>query len=89
MAEIITDPEAYRLNYSEALFNTFLMECSDWAFIFSPDIEEILDRYALHKQGIYSFGQCYDDLPNWWVDAINLLNTEQAKATKAWQRINK
>ena len=72
---------------SEKLYFTYLIQCSDWAYIFS-DTEEIFDRYAMHKQGIYSFGQLYDELPNWWVDALNLLNSEEHKAIKARRRID-
>jgi len=74
---------------SEKLYFTYLIQCSDWAFIFDSDIDEIFDRFAMHKQGIFSFGNIYDELPNWWCDALNLLNSEENKAIKARRRIEK
>lgn len=73
---------------SEILYFTYLIQSSDWEYIFADDINEIIDRYAMHKQGIFSFGNIYDELPNWWVDALHLLNGEEHKAANARRHID-
>lgn len=71
---------------SEALYITYLIDCSDWEYIYTYDILEIMERYALHKQGIFSFGNIYDDLPSWWVECLMIMKAEERKAQEAWAR---
>lgn len=50
----------------------------------TEDIGEYLMRYRLLKEhNLYSYGQLVDDLPAIWVDVINLIDSEIAKAQKA------
>ena len=50
-------------------------------FIYTDNIQEILDRYSLFKShGIISYSNNYDEMPSIWVDALILIDSELGKA---------
>jgi len=56
-------------------------------FIYTDFTQEVLLRYSLFKNhNVYSFSNKFEELPAWWIDTINLLDSEYIKAEKAWQR---
>lgn len=45
-------------------------------FIFTPFVQECLERYEWMRRGHTSFSNNYDDLPAWWVETVTLIDTE-------------
>ena len=58
-------------------------------FIYTPFISEILQRYNYLKKGIYSFSNIFDELPNWWIEAIEYIDSQMPEIIKEKQRIEK
>lgn len=73
-------------NKSEYLFNIFRVSCKDWEWVYTEDIRDILNRYSMHRQGIFSYSQIYDDLPSFWIDCLSLIGSEEQKAILAYRR---
>ena len=58
-------------------------------FIYTDNIQEILNRYSLFKNyGVISFSNNYDEMPAKWIDALTLIDIELSKAQKEKSRIN-
>ena len=73
---------------SETLYFSYAVECSDWEYIYSKDINEWLSRYSMHLQGIFSYGNVYDVLPVIWIQVLKLLHVESQEAQQAKARID-
>jgi hypothetical protein len=68
------------------MYYDFCVESRDWDYIFSGRVPEILRRYRFLKEyGITSFGKHYDELPAYWVDALEIMDTNYNMAIE-WQR---
>ena len=70
------------------MYFDYRINCSDWDYIFTERISDLLTRYNMHKQGILSYGNVYDDLPCFWIEALQLMNMEEQKAIKEWHRLH-
>lgn len=68
------------------MYYDFCLESKDFDFIFSGRVPELLKRFQLLKEfGITSYGTHYDDLPAFWVDALELMNNSYNQAVE-WER---
>jgi len=67
-------------NESAELYFDFIIQCSDWS-IYTPELSNYLQRYTmLSKFHIQSYGVVYDDLPNKWIEVLNVIDYEVANA---------
>ena len=81
----VLDGKEYEPNSetSETLYYTYAIQCADWDYIYSKDINEWLSRYSMHLQGIMSYGNVYDDVPAIWLEVLKLLHVESQEAQQA------
>ena len=53
------------------------------SYIFTKEVNNIISRYNCSKNhGIQSFGSDYDKVPAFWIDCLNLIESEINKAQK-------
>ena len=77
----------FEYDNSEILWAVYWDSIADWEFIYDEPTVDLLNRFAMHKQGVYSYSMIYDELPCLWLDALQLLNAEQQTAQEAYRRI--
>lgn len=57
------------------MFFDYCLEVQDFEFPFTPKILEWLRRYKYFKEyKITSYGTHYDDLPAFWLDAVDIMD---------------
>jgi hypothetical protein len=71
----------------ETLYFRFIIENRDWEYLYTSDIVEIIDRFNMHRQGIFSYSLFYDDLPAIWIDALNTITKAESEAQACKSRI--
>lgn len=70
----------------QELFFDYCLDVSDFEYIFSNDIIDLLRRFRLFAEyQIQSFSNIYDELPAYWIDAIELISYNQKDAIKCRQ----
>lgn len=67
----------------------FVLQCNDWEYVYTPEVNDIMARYSLFKtHNVHSFGSLYDELPALWVDCLNLIGNEADKAVECKRKID-
>jgi|GEM_PF-1919040 len=68
------------------MYFDYCTQVKDAEFIFTPKVLELLRRHKYLKQyGITSYGKHYDDLPAFWLDAVDIMDYNYNMADE-WRR---
>ena len=72
---------------SETLYINYLQTCSDWAFIFTDQIKDWLDRYFALRDGLISYSNIYDNIPVFWLEVVKCLKYEESEFVTYRKRV--
>jgi len=74
-------------NNSEYYAQDYIAFINHSPFIYTDFTEECLARYNLQKNyNVKSYGETFEEIPAWWVDILNLIDSEIIRATQERQR---
>ena len=81
------DPDKWIANKQydteQELFFDFAIEVNDFRWVFSTDIMNIMRRYKMLKEhNIISYSNLYDEIPAPFIEAIEIIEHNQAEARK-------
>lgn len=69
---------------SDELYYDFCVECNDFANIFTPHVNDLIMRHKwLKDYHVYSYGSQLDDLPGYFVDAVNIIEANIMQALES------
>lgn len=80
------DPEKWlerEIKDEYTFFGDYCLEIGNFEWIFTDDIRDLLTRFRYFKEyKIPSFSLLFDDLPAYWIDAVEIMENSFALAVR-------